>query len=159
MNSGPFNDQINAEVIPEFIMGELFPSLEKIRTLCSNTYGIDRGYIKSVDRSEINDKTDEYRGVAKEFLDLYIKWNTPDRLYEGIDPGISDNASRMAGILQEYYNYGLPMRQHFEEGFRLLDQIDRSLTSLNNASFARLSLGSGLVAIVISLIVAIIAGS
>lgn len=157
MANGPFNDSVNEELITNFLMKELFPAMKTIRELCSDVMDMETGLLRTIDRREINKKVKDYRIASKHFFDLYIKWNTPDVFYANLDKKISNNVSRMAGILQEQFNYNGAMRPHFDQGFRLLEQTDRSIAHINNSSFARLSLLTSTLALLVSVIAIIIA--
>lgn len=157
MANSPFNDGVNEELIPNFLMKELFPAMKTIRKLCSDVMDMETGLFQTIDRREINKKVGDYRLASKHFFDLYIKWNTPDVFYADLDKKISDNVSRMTGILQEQFNYNGAMRPHFDQGFRLLEQTDRSIAHLNNASFARLSLLTSTLALLVSVAAIVIA--
>jgi len=150
--NGPFTHPLSSQIIPNFLMKELFPLVKEIRVATIEVVDMKRGMWQSLWRREINRKLDTYRSLAKQFIALKNKWNDPDELYKDIPKKIQDNPREMAILLQDWNNIASPTKLHFDEAAQLLDQMDRMLVNQNTASYTTISLILSTVAVAISVV-------
>lgn len=153
--NGPFAGTKSGESIAKFVKDELFVELDVIRKLAIKFSEYETNFVESFFQKNLIKLDNTYRGEYAKFLKLYNKWNTPDLLYEGLDID-SKNPQEFGPAMQDYFNSQQAVMWHFNEGFRLLENINNLLVQNKTSSYNRISVAISLFAIVISIILAII---
>jgi hypothetical protein len=87
-------------------------------------------------------------------ISLYKVWSTPDILFKELK--IKDEETERLGIIMsDYLSNDKVMQVQFEEGFKLLDISNKILTDENTSSYNKLAITLSVIAISISIIVAL----
>ncbi len=148
---GPFSDEDAGKEILTFTKDEMFPCLEDIRKLAVEVSGARLKYVEIFYNQRLRGQRKKYGKSFRDFLTLHRKWSTPDILYEAIKVNPRDSV-KAARMMQDYMNSAPAVKPHLDEGFRLLNQIDKALTNQETASYNRITVLLSLLAITISIV-------
>ncbi len=86
------------------------------------------------------------------FMRAYQKWFDPDELFKGVK---TDDAQGTAVILGDYFRSRQANQEHFDEGFRLLEHIDRIISGKKYIANNRVAMFLSILVITLFIVVAI----
>ena len=155
MTYGPFQTKEGGDTIAIFTKDELLPITAKIEELAIKVSQFRLGFFSSFSRKRSSQIENEYKKISVEFIKLYHKWNTPDILFKDLKID-SKEEQKLGGVMADYFKSQQAVMWHFNEGFRLLSYIDRILTEQSTASYNRITITLSILAITISVVVAIL---
>ena len=155
MTYGPFQTKEAGDTIMKFTQDEVFPCVHNIRKLAIKTSQFHIGFWDSFFRKEISKLENEYKKESVEFIKVYHKWSTPDILFKELNIDSKDKI-RHGNVMADYFNAQQAIMWHFNEGFRLSGYINKILSEQSTAAYNRVSITLALLAITISIIVAIL---
>ncbi len=139
-------------IIIRFFSGELNPVIKEIQTLAVESSSFKLNLLECFVRNKINRLENQYIEISTRFIEVYQKWSNPDKLFESIK--LPDDKNKDA-LMADYSGMKEAIKEHFEEGFRLLGFIDRVLTARSTASYNCVAVILSILAITISGIIAI----
>jgi len=152
MAYGPFQTKEGSDTIAKFTKDELLPLIRNIEELAIKVSQFRVGFWRSFWRRKFSELEDQYKQESVLFIKFYHRWSTPDIFFDDLNIDTEDQ-QRLGGVMADYFQTQKAIAQHFNEGFRLLNYIDRILTNQSTASYNRVSISLGILAIVISIFV------
>ncbi|KUK50056.1 MAG: hypothetical protein XD75_0071 [Parcubacteria bacterium 33_209] len=155
MTYGPFQTKEGGDTISIFTKDELLPIAAKIEEIAIEVSQFHLGFFSSFSRKRLSQIENEYKKISVEFIKLYHKWNIPDILFKDLKID-SKEEQKLGGVMADYFQSQQAVMWHFNEGFRLLSYIDRILTEQSTAFYNRISITLSILAITISVVVAIL---
>jgi len=156
----PFQTKESRDAILLFWNTKLTPQIEKMRSLALTTARYCPIIFHIISRSEIKNIEKDYNTILERFLDLYQKFKAP--MFEG---GIFENSSvdyknpsNQEKIIIMAVDYKMAdktiLGELFDEGFCLIDMIDKQITRKRQILDQYLAIGLSIIAIIVSLLVA-----
>ncbi len=155
MAHGPFQTKEGGDTIAIFTKDELLPCIKRIRELAIETSQFRVGFWSSILRKSISGLEEKHKKTSVQFINLYHKWSTPDLLFQALGEEYK-KPPKLGNIMGDYFNAQNAVMAHFNEGFRLLAYVDRILTEQSTAIYNRISVTLSIIAVTISIIVAIL---
>lgn len=156
MNWGPFESDLGGKPIIDHVVKKIFPIMKKVKNLSLEVSDYKQGFLNSFFRVKLPSLNKQYRAINKEFLEIYHVYQTPDDLFKDLDIDKDKEKEKLGIVMVDYINTKAPVMEHFKEGFHLLELIDRSLIRYSQSADQRVSTFLAILAITISIIVAIL---
>ncbi len=155
MSNGPFRTKEGAERIGRFMKDELFPTLEAFQVLAVEVSSLRLGFVDSFGSKRLDSIEARYVELLGRFMRLYRTWFDPDELFKGIE---AKDPQKAAMLLGDYTGAKQAIQEHVNEGFRLLAQVDRIISDHKTTAYNRLTMFLSIVAITLSIVVALLGG-
>lgn len=157
----PFQTKESRDIILLFWNKKLTPQIEKMRNVALAIAKYRPIILHTVARSKIEDIEKNYNTILEEFLDLYQKFKAP--MFEGgifedlnIDYKNSLNQEKISIMAIDYKMADKTiLGELFNEGFSLIDMIDKQITRKRQILDQYLVIGLSIIAIIVSLLVAL----
>mgnify|MGYP001582465452 FL=1 len=156
MRWGPFNSELGGKPILNHLSTQVFPIVKEIRKLSLEIGDYRQGFINSFFRKTLSELQEKYRIINKNLLQTYHIYETPDELFKENTLDQQKDQQRIAEMLSDYMNTRNAVIPHFQEGFALLEIIDRNLNRYSQSADQRISIVLSITAITISIILAIL---
>ncbi|MBU1164693.1 hypothetical protein KKA15_03975 [Patescibacteria group bacterium] len=153
---GPFKTEAGGKPIIEHVTKQVFPIMKKLQQLSLEIGEYQQGFINSFLQSRLSSLKKNYNQVNKEFLEIYHIYQTPDELFKEVKLDKEKDEADTATIMSDYFNSQSFIKPHFDEGFGLLEIMDRNLTRYSQSADQRISTSLAIIAITISIVVAIL---
>jgi hypothetical protein len=150
--SGPFASIESGNAIMQHMKDAVLPAEKAIQVLALKVFDYKPTLLNSFQRAKFSEISEEYRVVSGEFLRAYKIFQTPDELFKQIQ---SNDSQKAAMYVSDLMRFSPAAKPHFDECFRLLEIIDRSLTRYSESSDQRVATILSLTAISVSIMVAI----
>jgi len=151
MTWGPFNSELGGKPIMDHLSKQVFPIVKEIHYLSLEIGDYKQGFLNSFFRSQLSELQEKYRVANKKFLQAYHIYQTPDELFKEVDIDQEDK-QKMAVMISDYMNTKNVIMPHFQEGFTLLEVMDRNLTRYSQSADQRVSVFLSILAITISIV-------
>ncbi|MBN1254902.1 MAG: hypothetical protein JXA50_06485 [Deltaproteobacteria bacterium] len=150
MTDGKPNQPASGQkIVLEFLRDELQPVILKLQSVAQQTSSLRVGFWGSFTQKELRTLEQSYVETMSRFMVAYKKWYFPDEMFK--DVGSSHNVQ----MLSDYIKVKPALKEHIQEGFRLLEYIDRILSGQKSTAYNRVAMSLSIVAITVSVMVAI----
>lgn len=124
---------------------ELQPALVDLTSLAKRAASLKIGVFKSFWPKDLDALEDSYANTMTRFMDAYHKWAFPDEMFRG-------RTDYDAQMLADYIKARPLLKEHINEGFRLLEYIDRTLGGHRSSARNRVAVILSLMAVVVSVV-------
>jgi len=131
---------------------EMFPVVRDLQGLAVDVCALRIGFFSSFYSRKLNALNHEYVDLLGNFMRVYRKWADPNELFKDVDVKDPRGAAQ---LMNDYTRMRGALREHLEEGFRLLAYIDNVLRDRKTIAYNRLTMFIAALAIVISVLVAV----
>jgi hypothetical protein len=155
MTWGPFQSELGGKPIMEHLSKQVFPVVKEIQQLSLEIGDYKQGFINSFFRARLSELQEKYRKVNKKFLQAYHIYQTPDELFKDATINQKKDEQKIAVMISDYMNTKNIIMPHFQEGFVLLEMMDRNLTRCSQSADQRVSTFLSILAITISIVLAL----
>ncbi|MFH1656163.1 MAG: hypothetical protein ABH956_00105 [Candidatus Nealsonbacteria bacterium] len=155
MEHTPFYTKEFSDIIGKFSKDELFPCISEINKLAIDVSKFRSSFWGDLSKNKILKLENRYKDISVKFINLYHKWNTPDILFKDLNQNPKD-IEKDGKIIADYFSTNQAVMKHINESFRLLGYIDKILTGQDTAFYNRVSIALAIIAVTISIIVAIL---
>jgi len=134
---------------------QVFPIVKEIQKLSLEIGDYRQDFINSFFRGRLSELQGKYQVVNKKFLQAYHIYQTPDELFKDVILDQEKDKEKIAIMISDYMNTKNPIMPHFQEGFGLLEVMDRNLARYSQSADQRVSVFLSITAITISVILAL----
>ena len=144
------------KTILDFTKDELLPAVKSLEKLAIEIADYRINFWNSFFRKRLSDLQKKYQKENKKFLDLYHKYSTPDELFSQFNSDSYKDKQKIGMMIGDYFNSRQAVLYHFEQGFKLLEIIDRQITRYYQSADQRVAVSLSIIAITISVIITLI---
>lgn len=134
----------------------VFPVVKEIQKLSLEIGDYKQSFVNSFFRNRLAELQEKYRLVNKKLLQAYHIYQTPDELFKDNILDQKNDQQEIAVMLSDYMSTKNVIMPHFQEGFLLLEVMDRNLARYSQSADQRVSIFLSITAITISVILALL---
>lgn len=151
-SKGPFSSEEGGQRIMLFLKESVFPTLREVQELSLEVASYTQGFLNSFDRRQFWHLENRYQTLNKRFLTNFHIYQTPDELFKEETEADKKDAYKSAMLISDYMKTVGAIKPHFDEGFRLLEIIDRTLLRYAQSADQRVATILSLTAITVTII-------
>jgi hypothetical protein len=153
MNAGLIEVTPGHKLILEFVKKELIPATRELQDLAVDCSSAGMGFFESLTRTKLNTIEATYLEKSQQFMSIYKKWADPNELFISLRP---TNDKESGKIIGPYISMKPAVQEYFDEGFRVISYIQTYITTQSTSLYNRLAVLLSVLAITISVIIAIL---
>ena len=140
-----------SEYIDKFVNEQLTPTITELEKVALSVARFRVTLTGSFFRRKLSTLNNNFQEQTKNFLVLYYMYSNPDKLFADLKLEPSET-QRIELIMGDYQLSRQMVMAQFEEGFRLIDLIDRQVNTFYRSADHKMAIVLSLAAVVVSLI-------
>lgn len=149
---GPFLTEEASTAIMHLFANELSPAKKEIYDVALDLTNYTQNFLNSFFRLKLSSLTRRFNEAHRNFLKIYHVYETPDELFKDYEEKTKQDQKLMALMMADYMNSSRMVRAHFDEGFRMLEVLDRTLLRYSQSADQRVTFTLSIVALIVALI-------